>query len=722
MSSRIGFVVFTLSIIININVASANGATWFSEGVSPGAVDRIAEIEGRCPTFFWGGEPEATAFELVVYRLPEGARLSGSADIDLTTCEEVLYARVPGSATAWQPELAEALHPGESYVWYVRAIIREEQSDVLESSEWSPGRFFTISPVVSASEVEQALGVLRQYIRQGDSTTTVLDSQDFTKDTATTGRLATIRQTALPAQGHKSVPTATSAIMGTVPDTSGETFGVIGISNSPDGAGLGAANTAGGPDLVLDGSEDYLPDAELSESGINRPWGTPQTFNIRNSMGAGLTLQVDGVDVITTDSELDAGKLASGTVPDGRLAGSYSQALNLSNPANSFTGNGAGIAGVDADTVGGLSAAAFSPAGHQHDERYFTESELTSAGAGGAVHWENLTAVPAGFADGIDNDTTYSFGPGLIIEDGQIRIDLGLFHTRVSTLDSDSNVSFYTSIAIGDDGLGIISYHRELKVAHCNDTACSSATTTTIESIGFSCDHMSIAIGDDGLGIISYRDSSNRDLKVAHCTNTVCSSATITTIDSTNLVGSFTSIAIGDDGLGIISYYDETRDDLKVAHCNDTACSSATTTTIDSTGYVGEYTSIAIGDDGLGIISYLDFTNRDLKVAHCNDTACSSATTTTIDSTNLVGSFTSIAIGDDGLGIVSYFDETNSALKVARCNDTICSSASIATIDSNGYMGKYNSIAIGDDGLGIISYLDFTNCDLKVAHLGIGVP
>ena len=161
MSNRIFIVVFTLSIFL----VPVFGAAAQTEGVSPGAVERVTEIEGRCPTFFWGALPGAEAFEVVVYRIPEGPQLSNALDIDLTTCEEVLYARVPGGATAWQPELAEGLEPGGNYVWFVRAILQEEQGEVLESGQWSSGRFFRVSPLPSGREVEEALSVLRsEYV------------------------------------------------------------------------------------------------------------------------------------------------------------------------------------------------------------------------------------------------------------------------------------------------------------------------------------------------------------------------------------------------------------------------------------------------------------------------------------------------------------------------------------------------------------------------------
>ncbi len=757
------------------------------EGVSPGAFDRVSEVEGRCPTFIWGGVSEAQAYELVVYRLPDQQRSSDTGQLALSASDEVLYSKVPGGATAWQPELADGLDPGGAYVWFVRAVLHEEAGEVVETGDWSTARFFSIPAMPSPMEVEEALGVLQRYTELGGAEAADLE-QSASQNRSLGSRQSEPRRSSVPPpESLKSVPTATAAIKGTIPDATGETYGVVGVSSSPDGAGVGAANTAGGPDLVLDGSEDFLPDAELSESGIDRPWGTPQTFDITNSTGAGMTLQVDGIEVTTTESELDADNLATGTVPDGRLAGLYSQALSLSNPGNDFTGSGAGLTGVDADTLDGTDGAAFATdaeavalvaahaASADHDGRYSTETELATSGAS-AIHWDNLTAVPAGFADGVDDNTEYSPGPGLIIDGGQIRIDWSLLHTSRSTLDSVGNVGRDTSIAIGADGLGLISYfdqtNADLKVAHCIDTACSSATTTVLDTPAYIGVQPSIAISVDGLGLISYCDQSNGNLKAAHCDDIDCSSATLATLDSTGDVGYYTSIAIGADGLGLISYYDNTigalkvahcddidcstattatldnsadvgwdtsiaigvdglglisyfdstNFDLKVAHCIDTACSSATLATLDSGSLIGYFTSIAIGADGFGLISYYDSANDDLKVAHCIDTACSSATLATLDSAGNVGYFTSIAIGADGLGLVSYHDFSNGSLKVARCADTACSSAATATLDSGGNVGQHNSIAIGADGLGLISYFDITNEDLKAAHLGIGVP
>ncbi|MHC4202937.1 MAG: hypothetical protein ACYSU0_23355, partial [Planctomycetota bacterium] len=77
-------------------------------------------------------------------------------------------------------------------------------------------------------------------------------------------------------------------------------------------------NTGAGTDVTLD------------ETGIDCPSGSAETFNIGNSGGGGMTLLVAGGIAVTGDVT-----------------------------AASFSGNGSGLAGVDADLLGGLDSSAF---------------------------------------------------------------------------------------------------------------------------------------------------------------------------------------------------------------------------------------------------------------------------------------------------------------------------------------------------------------------------
>jgi hypothetical protein len=345
------------------------------------------------------------------------------------------------------------------------------------------------------------------------------------------------------------------------------------------------------------------------------------------------------------------------------------------------------------------------------------------------------TLDSAGFVGDYTSITIGADGLGLISYNGA---GLKVAHcsnaacSSVTTTPLDINGGYFTSVTIGADGLGLISHadlgSGDLKVTHCSNTACSSATTTTLDSAGSVGSHTSITIGVDGLGLITYYDGSNLDLKVAHCSNVTCSSATTTTVDSAGSVGQYTSVTIGADGLGLIGYLDADNSDLKIAHCSNTVCSSVTAIRPDGAGFVGYFTSITIGSDGLGLISYYDLGtgagDGDLKVAHCNNVACSTASPFTLDSAGDVGYTTSVTIGADGFGLISYSNHGSGDLKVAHCSNAACSSATTTTLDSAGNVGEYGSVTIGTDGLGLISYNDGGNSDLKVAHLSnsLGVP
>jgi hypothetical protein len=55
-----------------------------------------------------------------------------------------------------------------------------------------------------------------------------------------------------------------------------------------------------------------------------------------------------------------------------------------------------------------------------------------NAGAAGVVPWNGVFDKPAGFGDGIDNDTTYTAGAGLTLNGTQFRVDTAIIQGRVS--------------------------------------------------------------------------------------------------------------------------------------------------------------------------------------------------------------------------------------------------------------------------------------------------
>ena len=211
---------------------------------------------------------------------------------DLREAEEVLYATVPGGATSWTPPSEQCFVAGGRFVWFVRSVYDVTDRKIVNAGEWSDGRFFAVPEAPTPEELQRALDVLRRWQSAGSP---AADSVTATGTVSDTGSVTdTVTDHHASALAGKSIPTAPAAIRGAHPATSGESYGVVGTSGSPSGAGLAAANTAGGPDLVLDGSAEGQADTLLSQGGIDRPSAADETFVVHNTDSGRLHLEVEG--------------------------------------------------------------------------------------------------------------------------------------------------------------------------------------------------------------------------------------------------------------------------------------------------------------------------------------------------------------------------------------------------------------------------------------------
>ncbi len=293
----------------------------------------------------------------------------------------------------------------------------------------------------------------------------------------------------------------------------------------------------------------------------------------------------------------------------------------------------------------------------------------------------------------------------------------------INVADPEAQAGTNSSMTIGADGLGLISYRDSgstfgLKVLHCGNAACNGGNTITLVAPTVIGTSTSITIGSDGLGLVSYTDYTANDLKILHCSNLTCT-------ESSNIpaglgyAGSYSSVTIGSDGFPVISFHDGINGDLKLLHCESLDCMQNLVTTLDEDGTVGTYTSIAIAKDGNPLVSYYDATNHHLKVVHCLQPACNIwDPTTTVDTSTSAGMYSSITIGADGLGLISYLDDYAGALKILHCGNLACNSGNTITTADTGGVGRDTSITIGPDGLGMIAYYDTGQADLKLLHCG----
>ena len=288
-----------------------------------------------------------------------------------------------------------------------------------------------------------------------------------------------------------------------------------------------------------------------------------------------------------------------------------------------------------------------------------------------------------------------------------------------SASSEESGAGWYTSITRGADGLGLSTYQRSGApyVAHCEDVACSRALISPV-NYRSGIYATGAIVGPDGLGLLAFIGVAS--LAVAHCQDVACSSSTVSVVDRSTGTprAEPLSMARGSDGLALIAHFNSDQGFLRMLHCTDPACTSASAATID--GPVaglspGAYPHVALGSDGLGIVSYADgVVGGNLRVAHCADVPCTRADTISIidreTPTGRVGEESSIAIGPDGLALISYRGAGANFLlgdlRVAHCRDVACTSATVSRLDPTTQDVRHTSIAFGADGLGLVSYND----------------
>jgi hypothetical protein len=394
--------------------------------VSPGAVDRVLAIQGACPTFSWQAVQHTAFYELVVYELPPGA--DHDADLELTRASEVVYARVVGGASAWTPSLEQCLAPGAAHAWFVRAVF---DPDTETAGEWSQPLLFAVSAMPSAGEVHEAIAVLQRYAESSNGRSGSPEPDAL----RTAGRVVWASKVA-----PRDVPSAVTAIRGEHPDPAGETYGSVGVSASPGGAGVGAANLAGGADLVLDGSIDGAADAVLYEHGLDRPSAAPQSFAFSNSGGGSMTLAVDGT-IVGDGSGLTGVTAADAQLLDGRAGTFYRDASSINDgmlsvdrfsawadlQSDGHLGNAAGDIAqnngvlqdrLDADRLDGAEGAFYRDAGSLDTgvldvERFSAWADLQSEGrlddSAGDIAQNNGVLQPGLNADLLDGVDSSSF-------------------------------------------------------------------------------------------------------------------------------------------------------------------------------------------------------------------------------------------------------------------------------------------------------------------------
>ncbi len=128
---------------------------------------------------------------------------------------------------------------------------------------------------------------------------------------------------------------------------------------------------------------------------------------------------------------------------------------------------------INADTVDGKHASDFSDVSHNHDDRYYTEIELSTSGAGGQVHWDNVINKPNTYPPAIH---THSLND--VIDHNKAAHDA--LNINADTVDGQHASAFAQAVHThtpGEVGLGNVTNDAQLKRAGNDFTSFTEKTT-----------------------------------------------------------------------------------------------------------------------------------------------------------------------------------------------------------------------------------------------------
>ncbi len=433
--------------------------------------------------------------------------------------------------------------------------------------------------------------------------------------------------------------------------TTGSTYGVYGQSDSPDGYGVYSEGNA-----FVQGTLTTTGAIELQNEGIIFPDGSTQN---------------------TADSSALAFPVYS------------KNDIDWSGPNPSLTIGADGLPIIAYERSSGLSVAHCTNPG-------CTSATVSTLDSGVTAEYPSIAIGSEGFP------VIGYYDAG----NGNLKLalcnDIQCSSANIFVIDNNTDVGQYVSLAIDTSGRPIMSYYDaqngDLKVAYCNFSDCTGTTAVEHKVIDSTNDvglMTQIRIGIDGLPIISYYHaiaSDDGNLKVAHCDDANCTSATITTLEHSPMADTtdnrFISMVIGLDGLPMISYLHGRNwvtdtspanfPELRLAQCNDLACTGAAISVLDNSGEIMyQATNIAVGMDGRPFITYGIETVNPVQdfvtMIQCSDPQCANYTSTIVSEYYEHAEPASLVIGMDGMPIFASIDNSYTAtLQVTHCSNRFC--------------------------------------------------
>jgi hypothetical protein len=294
----------------------------------------------------------------------------------------------------------------------------------------------------------------------------------------------------------------------------------------------------------------------------------------------------------------------------------------------------------------------------------------------------------------------------------------------------NGTAGFDTSVTVGADGLGLVSSIAVrqnpslnfLNVTHCQNLACTSSTTTLVDQLVGN--GTSIMIGYDGLGLISYQTlGSPQKLKFAHCSNVACTQSTVALADNGGLpngddVGAGSSLILSPYDITqpaavMVTFLDTTTHAVWEVRCKNATCSQLSDINQLVTG--ADSASITIGDDGRALIA-VGSSSQEIRFLHCRFVnSCSQFDNNPVPVLFAGGAqMVSLSVDSEGHPIL-VGSLPGVSVTTIRCLDVACGTlGSFAVL--HGESSPVVALTMGADGLPLVAFYDTTLHQLVVGH------
>ena len=205
----------------------------------------------------------------------------------------------------------------------------------------------------------------------------------------------------------------------------------------------------------------------------------------------------------------------------------------------------------------------------------------------------------------------------------------------INTGDGTNDVGQYSSLALHlFDQRPVIAYYNvtdgDVKLVHCSNDACTGAQSSVVvdgatEDVGAD---LSMALDLGSNPVIAYYDADNLALKVARCDDQACTAPVVNFALDGFTSPIDTSIALDANDFAVVSYIDNSNANsgqtfMRIARCLDLACTAVDSATPDPVaGELPANTSIVLDAYGNPTISRFDSILAKLTVVHCTDPMC----------------------------------------------------------------------------------------------------